>query len=150
MNYFEADIEDDIVCLVDLLFRLCTKKRNSKINLEGRGRYFNTSIVLIGRHELVRDFGAFPYINYITRAMQDGITSFFILAKGETNVQIAQSVVAQLSSRNSIQVTNSCIEKLEYENNKLVDAAFVHFISNGIRPLSDHKEPPAVTPPITN
>lgn len=104
-------LKEDIYGLLNLFHRIAYKRKREKVSTKHKGVVFKTSVVLIGRPEIVYNYGSDPYINYIKRAVsEEGIDTFYILSKGKINSLVAKSVIDILSN-DGFEIRNLYIER---------------------------------------
>ena len=111
----DFEIGKDISKIVHLFFRIAKKKKRQNVDPEYIGKYLTTSVVLVGRPEVVSKWGSKPYINYIKRASRKGVDVFYVLASGVANSLIAKDVTEELRKTREFEVIQ-CYEAKDRNN----------------------------------
>jgi hypothetical protein len=106
----------DIELVLSLLNRILPKQPGHDANPCMLGKHLRMSIVFVGKPEIVLRYGAKPYISYINRvAVDDRIDTFFILARGNRNISVANEVV------HTLQETENFRELDHYEDDEILE-----------------------------
>jgi len=83
------------------------KQRGQDVDLNTIIKNFGMAVVLIGRPEVVMNYGYKPYLRYICRTFKkENINIFYLLARGDINISIANKVVKELKRTKIVNETN--------------------------------------------
>lgn len=87
--------------------RLLFKQRGQNVDLNTITKNFGMAVVLIGRPEVVMKYGYKPYLRYICRTAKKGdVNIFYLLARGDLNISIANEVAKKLKGAKIFNETN--------------------------------------------
>ena len=82
--------------LIEFVKRINDKKRPDKVPLVYHSISSTIAFVLVGRPEVVYQYGRHPYIAHIRRLVNEGVDRIYVLAKGKYNVRIAEEVIKEV------------------------------------------------------
>jgi len=83
--------------LIEFVKRINDKKRADKVPLVYHSISSTIAFVLVGRPEVVYQYGRRPYIAHIRWLVNEGVDRIYVLAKGRYNVRIAEEVIKEVS-----------------------------------------------------
>lgn len=115
--------EKEIESLVRFLGHLSTRKRGEQKPNTFRSRNINLSIVLIGHPRKVHRLG--PYLGYIEKKIRDGVSTFYLLARGRINVLTAESVAEEAQKKQLVEIADKYIG-WEQVDTRIIRAACIH------------------------
>lgn len=85
------------------LIKIMTRKRSVDIPLTYEGTFIKTKVVLVGKSQTIKIFGAEPYIRRIRKHIEDGMPTIHILAAGHSNLEIAKRVAEHFQSSGDVE-----------------------------------------------
>lgn len=98
-----GSIKQETKDLLQMLEKLAEKKKGEDINTTLQEKDISTTVVFVGRPEVVASFGIDPYIRWIDKCVENGIRTIHILARGKMNINVARIVAEHFSSSMKIQ-----------------------------------------------
>lgn len=107
---------------IKFLQEINAKKTGEDINLTFKRGDITLAIILIGQLETMyrSEYGHEPYVSYIKYAVEEGVKTFYILARGNINCLIANEVVLQVTDREQyLEKTNEYHDEIEYNGKKV-------------------------------
>ncbi len=90
-------VQESTLHLVDLLYRLATKRRGEEIgsDLNFRHGHIRLGVVLVGEREKVETLGVTPYMRVVMDQARSGCDTVYLLARGKRKPMLA-AIVRQL------------------------------------------------------
>lgn len=68
--------------------------------------------------------GYAPYVEYVEKAIGQGINTYYVLARGPVNLTIADSVAKELEEKHLARITDKYVETVDFEGKK-VDVGYL-------------------------
>lgn len=103
---------------IKFLRKVNSKKKGENVDPTYEGNSTGVSIVFVGSAATMKGtlYGHEPYLNYIKKAIAEGVSVFYILAKGKLNSFIANYIVRLLEEQKAVNVTHDFSEIIEHRN----------------------------------
>ena len=103
---------------IEFLRGVNNKKRGEKIDPTYRSGHINLSVIFVGSAATMNSarYGYEPYLNYIKRAISEGVSVFYILAKGKLNTSIANYIARLLEEQNTATITHVFSDTVKCRN----------------------------------
>jgi hypothetical protein len=82
------------------LYDIANKEPGEYVNLAFTGEYFNVSIMIIAKSEVLHNAGQFPYIKRAKNSLNSGITTIYLLADSRNKCVAARKIAENLKRNN--------------------------------------------------
>jgi len=88
----KSDQHEETIKFEKMIYRLVTKKPDEKVNPNMLGQFIRVAVVPIAKDTTVVLGGLDVHINFIRKSIETGISTFYLVAAGETNCRLAEII----------------------------------------------------------